>query len=490
MNAIVPDQILDKMICSKCSKYLSVLPVRIYSKGEKKCGRCIKKDDQGVPLQVNTKFHMMQFKCSNRYEGCTALLLPKEVRKHEVKCVSKYSDTCPLCPKSSKMAPYVMLEHFKNRYGHYVLKEPIFEINTTIDSNNYYLYVTNNMIFMLNVSVDTAQDKIVLDNKLMESERTAKTINQQFRIQDITTELKPCKTTLDGSFVLPMEQIKKQENILCELILKFDVSKSCEAEQNKHKLNHNCDYYKSHYYRKLHLSEEIKKLMPNCKLSACEMFIADGDITYILFCSFCGGDLYPNPYYKYKSCLVPTAGCSSCKNYVKTPCSKGHSVRRCLRNKQDQATFRAYCKWNCGQYFNYSELPIHEVDCISRDPIANCPVQNCPAGSFKNFSELREHFQIHKNTSLNPYYDNQIWFGNIQEKELLYIFQDHVTVVFSRGNESIKLTNVIQNDECKLKIFVNEKQIVLKQRINFCYDDLINFRVLEEHNVTCNDVNV
>ncbi|CAH0548042.1 unnamed protein product [Brassicogethes aeneus] len=527
MNVIVPDQILDTMVCSKCSKYLSVLPVHMYPNGEKKCGRCIEEGDHGMPSQVNKVFPTMLFKCSNRYEGCTDLLLPEQVTDHEKSCVSRYFDTCPLCP-DLKMPPYtyiyMMVEHFKKRYRHYFLKKPTFQINVNIESDNYYLYIAEDMVFMLNVLVDTTRHRIFLDNRLLGSKTMAKKINQQFRIQDITTELKPCKTTLEGSFFIPIDKIKKQGIISCELILKFDVVKfgvvkknsttnpqcsvaeinknnvsgdnstaddksilkSCEGEQNNYKLNHSCNYYKSHYYRKLYLSEVFKKLYPNYKLSACEMFITDGDDTYILFCSFCGGDLYPNPYYSYNLCSVSTASCGFCKNHVKTTCSKRHSLTGSLRYKQFQAVVRAYCKWNCGQHFNYFDLHIHEMDCISRDPIPSCPVQECTAGNFKNFSELEEHFKLHKNTILTPYCDNITWAGEINGEEF-YLFQDHVTVVFSGNNKTIKLTNVIQNDECKLKIFVNETQIALNQEIKFVCGDILWFRVIEEHVVTCNN---
>ncbi|CAH0548896.1 unnamed protein product [Brassicogethes aeneus] len=233
MNTIVPDKVLDEMICSECSKYLSVLPVRAYPNRDTKCGRCIEEDDNGAPSQVNKVIPTMLFKCYNRYEGCTSLLLPDQVEEHEKSCISKNFHMCPLC-SDSNMPPYLMLAHFKKYHRCYLLKRPVVQINGTIDSDKYFLYCTENMIFMLNISVDTKKSKIFLDSKLVGPEELAKEISQQFRLQEgsfcMNSKFQPCDTFMQKRFEFSMGQLETLGNIICELILSFCknyVSKKC-----------------------------------------------------------------------------------------------------------------------------------------------------------------------------------------------------------------------------------------------------------------------
>ncbi|CAH0545899.1 unnamed protein product [Brassicogethes aeneus] len=371
MNSIVPDKVLDQMICSECSKYLSVLPVHVYPNRDTKCGRCMEENDNGAPSQVNKVIPTMLFKCYNRYEGCSSLLLPDQVEEHEMNCISKSFHTCPLCSEAN-MPPYMMLAHFKKYHRCFLLARPIVQINATIDSEKHYLYCTENMIFLWNILVDTVNSKVFLNNKLVGPEELAKQISQQFCVKE--------------SF------INGGHKIICELIVRFDVVQFSKFEvKKKDKLSINNN--------ELYLSSTIKNLYPGCKLSPCR--------------SFCRKQqLYSEEYFEYTKCSKPTVVCCSfCKDHVSQICSKGHILSVCIRVcLTEYLHLRAFCKWKCKKHFNGLDLYEHEQNCVYREPIPMCPVTNCAMENFKKFSELESHFKTHKNTILIPYWDSTDWF--------------------------------------------------------------------------------
>ncbi|CAH0548894.1 unnamed protein product [Brassicogethes aeneus] len=489
MNTIVPDKVLDEMICSECSKYLSVLPVRAYPNRDTKCGRCIEEDDNGAPSQVNKVIPTMLFKCYNRYEGCTSLLLPDQVEEHEKSCISKNFHTCPLC-SDSNMPPYLMLAHFKKYHGCYLLKRPVVQINGTIDSDKYYLYCSENMIFMLNISVDTVSSKIFLDSKLVGPEELAKEISQQFCVKEgsffMNSEFQPYDTFMKKRFEFSMGQLETLD-IICELILRFDVVQFSKFQVKK---NDKLSMINKCYTNKLYLSPTIKKAFPGCKLSTCGMSIINTDGTNILhnyFCLFCKKELYLKQYFCYAKCPKPTVFCGFCKNKrkVSEKCPNGHDLTGYIIRHNEYLNLEVFCKWKCGEHFNSLDLYEHEQNCVYREPITMCPVPNCTIENFKNFSELQNHFKTHKNTILMPYWDSNYWAGNLKENDY-YVFMEHITVVFCNNNEKIKLKNIITSDKTKFKIFVNKTQIALNEEIEKPKWDIpLKFRIFEDFIVEC-----
>ncbi|CAH0549658.1 unnamed protein product [Brassicogethes aeneus] len=138
MYTLVPEKALDNLVCFECFKYVSVKPVKLYINKAMRCGRCVKETDGGVESKVNLLYGNMLFKCHNRYEGCTKLLLPSQVQDHEKICRSE-AYFCPLCP-NSKMPPFFMLEHFKHQHRRSFLEKPSASVDIGRETNNYYLY--------------------------------------------------------------------------------------------------------------------------------------------------------------------------------------------------------------------------------------------------------------------------------------------------------------------------------------------------------------
>ncbi|CAH0549654.1 unnamed protein product [Brassicogethes aeneus] len=502
MNTILPDQILDQMVCSECSKYLSVLPVLAYPNRTVRCGRCIEEDDGGVPSQVNKVFPTTLFKCVNRYEGCTSLLLPEQVKEHEKNCISRNLDVCPLCTEL-KMPPYMLLAHFKKCHGNYLLKKPVVQIDGNVDSDEFYLYCTENTLFMLNLSVDTVNGKIFLDNKLVGPHELTKGISQQFRVQEglfcKNSEVQPCDTSLKKRFEFPLGEFKKLDKIFCELNLNVDAVQfaNVQLKLNKNIIeeplkeiyqksminNISCNYFG----RKLYLSPKFKQLNPNAKLSFCKLYCIDleedGNLS-MLFCSFCGNNLYSKPSYNYRTCSEPIVCCQSCNDNISKTCSEGHYPEEYLHFNEFFLNVQAYCKWKCEQYFDSFNLYEHELNCIKHEPIPICPVPNCSSENFKNFFELNTHFNTHKKAILRPYCESKIGFFNLEQKDY-YVYLDHVTAVFRNINdERIKLKNLIKTDKSEFKIFVNNTLIRIDEEIEI-QDKILKFRVAEDFVVKC-----
>ena len=95
----LPEEALQKLICSSCKKYLSVFPIKVYHNRTVKCGRCCnaEQDDGGTVSRLYEQIaKQVEFPCVNRFEGCEEVLGPNEMKKHEETCFSDEYQ-CPLC---------------------------------------------------------------------------------------------------------------------------------------------------------------------------------------------------------------------------------------------------------------------------------------------------------------------------------------------------------------------------------------------------------
>ncbi|KAG5879497.1 hypothetical protein JTB14_029450 [Gonioctena quinquepunctata] len=184
MVYIIPDKVLEKLICDNCHKYLSVKPVKVYSNRKTKCGRCCETEDGGVVSLYGLLAESSLFKCVNRFDGCRKLLAYQQVKEHEKKCIGeKYF--CPICTETNQVPTYLLYKHFEEEHNENLLKFPTF----LVDADDYcnvtktFLYRIENNLFFINSKIDLTNGYILL-NALQVQKHSNSVNKQKFILND------------------------------------------------------------------------------------------------------------------------------------------------------------------------------------------------------------------------------------------------------------------------------------------------------------------
>ncbi|XP_030753773.1 uncharacterized protein LOC115880635 [Sitophilus oryzae] len=170
-SKIIPDKILDNLICQKCFSYLTVLPVTLLSNGLQLCGRCTQhktrlQNHSPTPLVVLQNPVATQdveytipivlyayassqtlFPCINRYEGCPKYLTIDQIEFHEASCVVSKTK-CPKCEFRGVASQFI--QHFKHIHREYYKGRADFTLNHRNIYNNIFLYRRFNVILIVN----------------------------------------------------------------------------------------------------------------------------------------------------------------------------------------------------------------------------------------------------------------------------------------------------------------------------------------------------
>lgn len=152
MSLILTQKQLDKLVCSVCDKYLSVLPIKVYKCSAIKCGRCSLPEDDGVVSTYTEVAKNFLFRCVNHYVGCRQLLSFTEVVTHEEKCLADQF-MCPQCNQTIESA-YELIQHYKKVHLKYLLINNN-SFNLVLMDENYeqiYVYVVEDFIFFIYMS--------------------------------------------------------------------------------------------------------------------------------------------------------------------------------------------------------------------------------------------------------------------------------------------------------------------------------------------------
>ncbi|XP_050518017.1 uncharacterized protein LOC126892508 isoform X1 [Diabrotica virgifera virgifera] len=226
MSVIIPDNILDTLLCSFCHKYLSVKPVKIYPNRRIQCGRCVDKQEpalqksEGVESLYGIIAEHVLFKCVNKFDGCRQLLTYSEVRDHEQVCLEK-NHRCPICYE--EMTSFLMLQHFHFKHKSAILDCPtlVFNLNDYLEMPRVYIYQEDDNLFFLYISYSMSENSITLDLVCMGSYKLSQNIYHQFTLSsekkefDIVLNKKPCT---DDFFVVDISHMSNFIHIEFKLI--------------------------------------------------------------------------------------------------------------------------------------------------------------------------------------------------------------------------------------------------------------------------------
>lgn len=154
---LIPENLLENLVCDGCKKYLSVGPIKVYASRRVLCHRCVKNSycdatDGAVNSLYNRIADQLIFPCINRYEGCSDLLSYKDMLSHEKKCVSG-SYKCPNCKATPPFSAFEFLGHFKSYHRDDILKQPVVKLLSHESVDKDYLFVKGNFLFLIHVSL-------------------------------------------------------------------------------------------------------------------------------------------------------------------------------------------------------------------------------------------------------------------------------------------------------------------------------------------------
>ncbi|KAG5891641.1 hypothetical protein JTB14_001811 [Gonioctena quinquepunctata] len=406
MLFIIPDKILEELICSTCHKYLSVKPVKVYPNRTKKCGRCSKDDDdEGVVSLFDMIADQGLFKCINRYDGCRVLLANVEVPDHEENCKSK-SYPCPVCLESKDVPSYLLTEHFEREHKANLLSRSSFNIylNGSNEVNRIFLYKQEDTLFIISSKVDLNGGFPLLSASQVA--RNDKINKQKFFINweeanIMETETKICSyfgaEELEG-FQLEISETKPFQFMNVEFRLEVDGSSEMmevsvteiispipvteEAENEEQEASNGDKSLKTRQSRKIYLSESF--LQKNPFFSVCSNgreLTTRQDIP--LHCFKCHEictsqeDYIKGNYYYYRD--------TNRFNFICYPCNRVYpnaNVDTQTFSSESILEYSVYhgieylCKRNCGKTFDNSKIHRHEIYCKNLPPQV-CPVRHC-----------------------------------------------------------------------------------------------------------------
>ncbi|KAG5875255.1 hypothetical protein JTB14_021243 [Gonioctena quinquepunctata] len=431
MALMIPDNILETLLCSVCHKYLTVKPVKVYQNGEIKCGRCTKPGDRGVVSLFHLVADQSIFRCINMYDGCNEILSFSKVPEHESTCIGK-THACPHCPDSKAVPTFFMKKHFEENHEQALLTTPVFNFlpDEEIEMKKVFLYIVDRelfYVFLKSVSDDyfaiaalhlgdpekskNIKQKFILhvDNKIETEEKICGSVNSKdadyFRF-------KKFKPVGGKSMMITVEiQIKISNKELLRIPLpnyervgSVDRStiKTLFTKQNSPFLIRSTDFLPENMslLRSIYLSTIFCQMYPLNALNARGILVHDiGEV--ILHCLNCSQITYMTDFNSgyiklYEENEKKNLLCTFCYSYISSTKSFDEKKIHSRLNPDFLTKISFFCHWNCAQWFPCTGLDEHEIKCMSQ-PIRYCPEELCEFQG--RLFEIRDHFK--NNSSCN-----------------------------------------------------------------------------------------
>ncbi|CAG9821279.1 unnamed protein product [Phaedon cochleariae] len=505
MAFLIPDKILDTLICDICSKYLSIQPVKAYTNRRIICGRCVKNQNQadGVISLFCLIADECLFKCINRFDGCREVLLHSQVKDHERKCISKLYK-CPICPEPDELPSLLLEQHFRKKHEQYVLKYPVFfpNLNAMSESSEIFLYSLEDSLFFVSVIYSHSENNIRFNVSSLGNCKQAGSVIQQFWISDneaveISTEKRPC--TCFGMekdwFCIELSSMGNNKSIVVKFDLKITDPQflriPCRAIQSSEHPKELATLVPSlgvrrrlsfkpmvapFRPRKIYVSPELGK---SCDISlnrSATAIIYSGRLMF-LQCMNCLEICYviDNKFYICDGNEQHSL-CYFCFHFLKR-----HKYIR-EENYLEKTLTRVImyylqfsCKWACGQMIS---VPTRSIDHINHEKICrflnyySCPLPNCQFRG-KTLSEFENHFISKHNV---PFFPSDYYYGTLKMDMILFVNNHFILIGVERCANvmQIVINNINSGDDNNIKIialiFDNEKHF-LKDFVN-----KVNFR--------------
>ncbi|XP_028132575.1 uncharacterized protein LOC114328034 [Diabrotica virgifera virgifera] len=475
MAFILPDNILETLLCSFCHKYLSVKPVKVYPNRLIQCGRCVDNEEPSIQKSegVESLYGMIAqnilFKCVNRFDGCRRLLAYSQVRDHEQVCWAKIHE-CPIC--NENMASLMMLPHFRSNHKDVILDYPafVFELNDDdIEMPSVYLYQEDDNLFFLYISYRKSENTIRLDLEYTGNSKLAKNIYHEFTVSsdnkefDVVLNSKPCTDDFFYVDISNMSNLIKIEFKIIDRNLKVLTAPEISIAVRKPLkwFIDNPQGGQIEYRSEFNLKCAICQAYCIFSLSTCPVkyYYIDEESDYV--CYYC------NQFFK----LFLETDESSAKKAIPTYIFK---------------TMKFF-KWNCStccSVIEFSDMQSHEINC-KRGRQFSCPIANC-CDSAKgianqmiqhlknrhNFMAFGSHFKLPRNF-LKCY----VFF---REDIVFLRATDTLDFTSSLDHRSIHAELVIKTDNVEKRpyaLFFNTNNEILRDHSKFASDSEVFVKV-------------
>ncbi|XP_074025865.1 uncharacterized protein [Leptinotarsa decemlineata] len=414
-NFIIPDDVLEKLICNTCFKYLSVKPVTVYFDGTIRCGRCSQNGLGGLVSLFELVADKCLFKCVNRRDGCQKLLRNSQVYEHEKVCKAEWYD-CPYCP-FMKIPTSLLVRHFEENHRERLLETP--DIQVKVDEQGVqkmYLYQMHDHLFYIEVEHTESGFDINTWQLRMKEKQTVKQnfviISQENtfladRELDVVNYSEPSR-----KYSISRQQIGTSETFTVRIILSFDyyfsqLQKSVDVTTNtvaNLEENYSLETFLSptpmYSGRSIRWPRKIKLLdfgTVCLNWNSTAFFLTRRDEMLEIFsnCVNCAELHYY--YFVYNVNLSEgrfiwrdggyKAICYFCYHYYRKICGN-----KCIPSNMLQYYYcKQQCCWGC-DYTSMYLLP-HELSTCGFQPRRTCPAKNCNFNG--TLTEITKHFEGH-----------------------------------------------------------------------------------------------
>ncbi|XP_072390607.1 uncharacterized protein [Diabrotica undecimpunctata] len=429
MAFIIPDKILETLICSFCQKYLSVKPIIVYPNRDVECGRCAENEKQqkrgaGVESLYGKIIEKCLFKCTNRFDGCRDLLTHSQVLDHEKVCLEKIHK-CPICYE--EMLSFMMIRHFHSNHKDAILDSSafVFNLNNYLEMPGIYIYQEEDNLFFLYFSYSKSEKTIKLELVYTGSDKLASKTYHQFTV---TNENKEFDINFNSKLLCTNEFFVVDASNMSHLIyVKFKVIyknlKFFTIPENVHSSSINGSLEKPNQNQEvLTITETVDSSLSSINNLLEKPQPNQGKMRFIyanpLDCTReiveFHSEYNPECFNCKENCILSTVELSA-REYYYSPRHNNFLCFFCFEwlthnNKIKQnrsyvtqlipSTFKKrFCKWNCGQHFMFSTIVLHETFCEKSVYYYNCPHENCQIQNFA--SELKDHLKNDHNSEIH-----------------------------------------------------------------------------------------
>lgn len=424
---IVPDYILEQLICDVCHKYLSVGPVKIRD-NKKICGRCIHKGAPAANSMYNIFIKIAIFKCINRFDGCSEVLSSKKVKQHEKVCIGKINK-CPFNDVTVRMPTFQLLYHLKMEHREFFLQKPNLSMDQ-LGETKLFWYLNENILFFLYFIND---GKKVCSKTFYVGNAFCAILQKYFLYYN--TSFFANKTIV----CQPVDQLDSDKKQLNELLTDSDVL----SVSNIH-FQFKCNEYSNITF--LDLKTVTNSVVRKIKVNKCENWykqkvfvskcktklikkIDDRKLIKInMECLYCG-NIYCSAKYITSEGPIRHLICNYCWPMNEIAYENLEDVH--LSNIDTFIGYLSFsCKWGCDSFHHVDHLLFHEDTC-NRSPKSKCPLENCYFnGSFitmkKHLTEEHSSRLFRNCSQFAPYTDESSdEFDNYLETEEFYVKVQH-----------------------------------------------------------------
>ncbi|XP_028136113.1 uncharacterized protein LOC114330888 [Diabrotica virgifera virgifera] len=379
MAFILPDNILETLLCNFCHKYLSVKPVKVYPNRLMQCGRCNENEEhsnhimlQAVESQYGKIAENILFKCINRFDGCRELLRYSEVQDHEQVCLNKIRK-CPICYE--EIVSFRMLRHFRSNHKDAILDCPVFvfHMNDHLEMPSVYIYQEEDNLFFIYIVRSKSENTIRLDLIYMGNFQRAKNIYHQFTVSsenkefDIVLGPKPCTNDFVVVDISKMSNFVQIKFKLIDRNLKVLTTEISNAGGVRKPVLKNAP--DGHQIGKK--QSEVNLRCIECQeycifsLSTCPILFYFIDKRKDYLCYYC------HQWFKYcefNKRVIPKEIITDIMQFFKWICS------------------------DCCSYIEFLDMKSHELNCKQGRQFS-CPIENCCEKGTAN--EMIEHLKVH-----------------------------------------------------------------------------------------------